>query len=288
MDFNDKGFLEIRTQANASREIFTTSYQKDFLTCPCYGCGNMDHGFLSIYRRNGELYEEIGCPLSPHTTSLRNVAIGEEDTANIYGMSPWKFIQHIGTDNIGIARAWDQYITTGFGKYQDREQRNKYWRAIKFFLTKLRRNGSIEATYEPTILMENNTLLAWESEYSEFAGPVEKSSGHPHQRLPCRWCGANEHSVISKRQKENKDEWTCPLRQTYQGDNIIRVNITSWTQYYRNSLQEMETALDEFEFQGLGWTLPGKVMQGLRHAVRERGRESPTQGFPLIHELSIG
>ena len=214
--------------------------------------------------------------------------MGEEDNANIYGMSPWKFIQQVGTENVEIGQTWNQYILQGFGQYQEREIRNKYWRAIKFFLMKRRGNGSLEATYEPPSDEEQITLLEWESQYSEFAGPVDNKDYHPHRRLPCRWCGASDHAVNSKRKcSGEKDEWTCPLRRTYQGDNVIRVNIKPWIQHYHHTTEMIETALDEFEFQGLGWTLPAKAMLDLRSLVSERCQEQETNSSTIDPELTI-
>ena len=288
MDFNEKGFMVITTTPQGGGECYTTAYQRELLKTPCYGCGSEDHGFLTIYNEGGELYDRIGCVLSPHATSMRTAALGEEDYSNIYGMSPWKFIQHVGTENVEIAKTWDQYIAKGFGQYQERPERNKYWRAIKFFLKKRREYGSIEATYEKSEHNENKTLLDWETQYSEFAGPVEDTHQHPHQRVPCRWCGASDHAVSSKRKISGvEEEWTCPLRRMFRSDNIIRVNIKPWIQHHQHSLEKLEIALDEFEFQGLGWTLPSKAMLDLRALVTERCQEPLTQDSAIDQELSI-
>jgi hypothetical protein len=92
--------------------------------------------------------------------------------------------------------------------------------------------------------------------------------------VPCAWCGADNHSVYTTEEYEGNLHRTCPLYEFYNAkENSIDLRAETFAAISAYEVGQAQIVMDNFQFQGLGWSMDLKLVDLLRQLVNERCEE---------------
>jgi len=208
--------------------------------------------------------ERITCPVSQYKCSIKGVFKSGKTKQSRY-ISPWRFAnKYKGKDE--LEKAWTEYIISGAGRLQTSEQRLLYERAVRYFANK---------PPSREIYVSHSGIEDLDSSGNKPKGtptePIVSLEENPCGIVPCAWCGADNHAVYTTEEHEGNLRRTCPLYEFYNAkENSIDLRAETFAAISAYEIGQAQKVMDNFQFQGLGWSMDSKLVDLLRQLVNER------------------
>ena len=204
---------------------------------PCYSCGAADHGMIAKIRATEGMI--FTCPVSNLRAGEWNLDEGRMTIPKgTCFIEPELFFKYHQYDRVKIQDAMSNFTQMGTG--QDLAEEDVLW-----LEERVRRVAGTSNYDEIPEADERSAYLG-----QEFWASVEGSST---SCMPCHYCGSSIHAKELDQQEVLTQPCVCPL---WVRKSSQQIQPHELAEYYDCDAAEVNQALKNFRFWGIGRTLP--------------------------------
>jgi len=116
---------------------------------------------------------------------------------------------------------------------------------------------------------QTNLEPKWKGEKWMLPGPLILEGRNPFCRIPCIWCGSDNHSVYTEMTEEGGTARVCPFYNNFNSEEgviVLTSDLLAGMSSYDRS--QVDDVVDKFQFQGLGWYMDFEETEVLREATK--------------------